>query len=151
MQQNGGFANVKLMIATSCATICQEALQVFTGLFPNAVILGYRQSAPVSGADVRNDFDKKIAGLKRGLLLDQTVDVDAIISVWKDVVRKETGSNDRPQPGYFRAGAIEYWDGKAWKNDSSPLGSQNRCHLHADISGYRFLVAPSGASGQGSG
>ena len=146
VQQNGGFANVKLMIATSCATICQEALQVFTGLFPNAVILGYRLSAPVSGLAVRNDFDKKIAGLKRGLLLEQTVDMDAIIGVWKDVVRKETGSNDAPQPGYFRAGTIEYWDGKAWKTDSSPMAAQNKCHLHSDISEYRFLVAPSAAA-----
>ena len=131
VEQTGGFANVKLLISTSCATICKEALEVFTGLFPNAVILGYRKSAPEDGKAVRNMFDSKIRGLKRGLLLDQEVDVAAIIGVWKSTIESLHKGHTRPQPGYFKAGALEYWDGTAWQT-VTPTSEDNKCKRKRD-------------------
>jgi len=45
---------VKLMISTGCATLCKEAFDIFHGLFPNAVLLGYRGGAPENGKTVRD-------------------------------------------------------------------------------------------------
>lgn len=131
VKQTGGFANVKLLISTSCATICKEALEIFTGLFPNAVLLGYRKSAPVDGGAVRDSFDKKIQGLKRGLLLDQQVDVDAIIGVWKATITAIHKGQTDPQPGFFQAGTVEYWDGKAWQT-VTPTSDDNKCKRKRD-------------------
>ncbi len=131
VQQAGGFANVKLVISTSCATICKEALEVFTGLFPNAVLLGYRKSAPRDGKAVRDTFDQKIIGLRRGLLLDQSVDVDAIVAAWKATIQAVHAGDTTPLPGYFRGGALEYWDGKAWKTVSA-MSEDNKCRRKTD-------------------
>lgn len=114
VQQAGGFANVKLMISTSCATLCKEALEVFTSLFPNAVILGYRKSAPIDGAAVREDLTKRINALNRPLLVDEPVDVAAIISTWKSVIEARHKGETAPVPGYYQGGNVEYWDGAAW-------------------------------------
>ncbi|MGG7378440.1 hypothetical protein ACQ7B2_06665, partial [Escherichia coli] len=61
---------------------------VFTKLFPNAVILGARRSTPLKGEAIRGGFDRGIKALKKPLLLDQPVDVAAMIEVWKSVVTK---------------------------------------------------------------
>jgi hypothetical protein len=112
----GDFSRVKLMVSTSCATICQEALGVFASLFPNAVVLGYRKSAPIKGDDVRDAFDRGITSLKKPLLLDQPVDVDAIIGVWKSVVQKVHPKEHDRLPGYYQAGTVHYFDDGTWKS-----------------------------------
>lgn len=123
VEKVGGFANVKLMISTSCATLCQEAVGVFRSLFPNAVILGYRKSAPIDGAGVRNALTKRINAINRPLLLDQPVDVSAIIDAWRAVIESRHKGHERPVPGYLQGNTVTYWDGKAWHtitaNDAS--------------------------------
>lgn len=112
----GDFSRVKLMVSTSCATICKQALDVFTSLFPNAVILGYRKSAPIEGDSVRNAFDRGIIALKKPLLLDQPVDVTAIIDVWKKVVKNSHPREAERLPGYYQAGTVHYLENGAWKS-----------------------------------
>lgn len=132
IEQSGGFSNVKLMISTSCATICKEAFEVFHGLFPNAVILGYRKSAPLDGAKVRNTFRSKIEALSRPLLLDQAVDVSAIIAAWKSTVESVHAGNKEVQAGYYQNGTIHYWDGSAWQT-TNPLDEANKCKRKGDF------------------
>ncbi|MFC1749826.1 DUF4157 domain-containing protein [Pseudomonadota bacterium] len=112
----GDFSRVKLIVSTSCATCCKEAVEVFSPLFPNAVILGYRKSAPKKGEDVRNDFDKSIRALKRPLLLDQAIDVNAIIEVWKTVVKRHHPREDKRLPGYLQGGTVHYLELGVWKS-----------------------------------
>jgi hypothetical protein len=131
VEQAGGFPNVKLMICTSCATLCTEALDLFTGLFPNVVILGYRGGAPLDGDKVRNAFDTKITALKRPLLLDQAVDVDAIVGAWQEFIQARYAGDAVRLPGVFRAGNVEYFDGKAW-NNLSPSSADNKCARHGN-------------------
>jgi hypothetical protein len=114
LEGKGDFSRVKLIISTSCATICKEALGVFAKLFPNAVILGYRKSAPEDGKAVRSSFDKSIKGLKKPLLLDQPVDVGAIIEVWKSVVKKYHPKEDERLPGYYQGGTVYYLKDGNW-------------------------------------
>lgn len=135
VEKVGGFSNVKLMISTSCATLCQEAAGVFSGLFPNAVILGYRKSAPINGAAVRDDLTKRINALNRPLLLDQPVDVAAIISIWKSVAESHHKGQTGPQPGIYQGGTVTYWDGAAWQTVTATDAKKNACRKKGDFSG----------------
>jgi Domain of unknown function (DUF4157) len=124
LESEGEFSRVKLIISTSCATICKEALEVFNKLFPNAVILGYRKSAPERGGAVRNSFDSAIRGLKRPLLLDQPVDVTAIIDAWKSVIRKHHRNDTERLPGYYQGGTVNFlkqgkWDSIAGTDEAN--------------------------------
>lgn len=112
----GDFSRVKLIVSTSCATCCKEAVETFAPLFPNAVILGYRKSAPISGEDVRNDFDRGIRDLKRPLLLDEPVDVNAIIGVWKSIVKRHHPNETTRLPGYYQSGTVHYLESGTWKS-----------------------------------
>jgi hypothetical protein len=112
----GDFGRVKLIVSTSCATCCKEAVEVFAPIFPSAVILGYRRSAPEKGEAVRNAFDKGILGLKRPLLLDQPIDVDAIIGVWKSVVETHHPNEGTRLPGYYQGGTVHYFEMGTWKS-----------------------------------
>lgn len=134
VEKVGGFANVKLMISTSCATLCKEAIEVFTGLFPNAVILGYRKSAPINGAAVRRDLTKRINDLNRPLLIDEPVDVAAIISIWKSVIESRHKGHTRPVPGYYQNGTVEYWDGATWDSIAA-TDPANACRRKGNFSG----------------
>ncbi|UUY07427.1 DUF4157 domain-containing protein [Pseudomonas sp. J452] len=134
VEKKGGFGNVKLMISTSCATLCQEAASVFSGLFPNAVILGYRKSAPLEGAAVRADLTKRINELNRPLLLDQPVDVAAIIAIWKSVVESRHKGQTAPQPGIYQGGTVTYWDGSAWQTVTATDAKNNACRKKGDFS-----------------
>ncbi len=121
LKGNGNFDRVKLIISTSCATICKEAIEVFTALFPNAVILGFRKSAPLEGEILRNDFEKAILGLKKPLLLNQAVDVAAIIDAWKSVIVKTYPNEAERLPGYFQGGTVYFLKNGKWdsmKGDS---------------------------------
>ncbi len=114
LEGKGKFGSVKLIVSTSCAIICKEALEVFAKLFPNAVILGYRKSAPLKGGAVRNSFDSAIKSLKKPLLLDQPVDVTAITDVWKSVVRKHHPNEATRLPGYYQDGTVHYLAKGKW-------------------------------------
>ncbi|HEX6848773.1 MAG TPA: DUF4157 domain-containing protein [Chitinophagaceae bacterium] len=126
LQGKGDFSRVKLIISTSCATCCKEATDIFSSIFPNATILGYRKSAPTMGKDVRDSFDKGIQSLKRPLLLDQPVDVNAIIEVWKSVIKKHHPNENERLPGYYQAGVVHYLESGTWKSVSASDGS-NSC------------------------
>ncbi|SMO71760.1 eCIS core domain-containing protein [Fodinibius sediminis] len=123
---HGRFDKVKLIISTSCATICKEAVNVFSSLFPNAVILGYRKSAPLHGSSVRNDFETGIRSLKRPLLLEKNIDVNAIIDVWKTVVKKHHPNEARRFPGYYKGGTVYYLEKGKWKSIAA-TNSANTC------------------------
>jgi hypothetical protein len=133
-EKAGGFSNVKLMISTSCATLCQEAAAVFSGLFPNAVILGYRKSAPIEGAKVRSDLTQRINALTRPLLLDQPVDIAAIISIWRSIVESRHKGQTGPQAGYLQGGTVTYWDGSAWQTITA-TDAKNACKIKGNFRG----------------
>ena len=134
VEKVGGFPNVKLIISTSCATLCQEAFSVMHGLFPNAVILGYRKSAPLDGAAVRDVFQAKIKDLARPLLLDQPLDVAAIVSAWRSTVESKHAGQPSPSAGYYDGGDVNYWDGKAWQK-VAPTDAANACYRKGDFRG----------------
>jgi hypothetical protein len=114
LEGEGKFSRVKLIISTSCATICKEALEVFNKLFPNAVILGYRRTAPEKGEAVRNSFDSAIRGLKKPLLLEEPVDVTAIIDAWKSVIKKHHRNEAERLPGYYQKGTVYFLKNGKW-------------------------------------
>ncbi|PMR66909.1 hypothetical protein CR158_06965 [Halomonas heilongjiangensis] len=134
VEKVGGFSNVKLMISTSCATLCKEAIEVFSGLFPNAVILGYRKSAPIEGAAVRSDLTQRINALNRPLLIDEPVDVATIISIWKSVIESRHKGHTSPLPGYYQGSTVEYWDGSTWQSIPA-TDPANACRRKGDFSG----------------
>jgi len=135
IEKVGGFPNVKLLISTSCATLCKEAFDVFHGLFPNAVILGYRKSAPLEGKAVRTALESKVKALARPLLLDEPVDVKAIILAWESVIEERHKGDTAQLPGYFSGGSIRYWDGAAWQV-INPSDNANKCREKGDFSSY---------------
>ncbi len=138
IEQAGGFANVKLMISTSCATLCKESFELFHGLFPNALILGYRKGAPAKGDLVRSTFAAQLRSLGRGLLLDQAVDVSAIAAAWKATVSSIHAGDKSRSVGYY-GGTLNYWDGKAWQTIDS-ASDANKCEVHKDA--REFFPAP---------
>jgi len=135
-----GFANVKLMVATSCATLCSEALSLFTNLFPNAAIIGYRRGRSIGGGDaIRLALGSRIRALKRPLLLEEAVDIGAILSAWESVVESRHKGNTELQPGHFSGGVLRFWDGAAW-DSIDPMDPANACERHgvrADMVGPR--------------
>jgi hypothetical protein len=133
IKQVGGFPNVKLMISTSCPTLCKEAFEVFHGLFPNAVILGYRQSAPTKGYPVRNALKAKVKALSRPLLLEESVDMNAIISAWKSTIEEQHAGDTARLPGFYYGGLIHYWDGRTWQT-IDPMDTDNKCQKRKDFS-----------------
>ena len=116
LASKGDFSRVKLIVSTSCATICKEAVETFAPILTNAVILGYRKSAPLNGEAVRNDFDRGIRNLKRPLLLEESVDVAAIIGVWKSVVQRHHPNESDRLPGYYQNGTVHYLESGTWKS-----------------------------------
>lgn len=134
VEKAGGFSNVKLLISTSCATLCKEALEVFTKLFPNAVILGYRKSAPLDGKAVRDLLQTKVQDLKRPLLLEESVDMDSIIAAWKSVIEERHSGDTAQLPGYYKGGTVHYWDGAKWQT-IGPAEDANKCKRKGDFRG----------------
>lgn len=134
VEKIGGFTNVKLLISTSCATLCKEAVEVFRSLFPNAVILGYRKSAPLEGGAVRSELTAKLNALNRPLLLDQPLDMSAIISTWQSIVETKHKGHTAPQPGYCEGGTVKYWDGAAWQTIGT-ADAANSCKVKGDFRG----------------
>jgi hypothetical protein len=128
----GGFPNVKLMISTSCATLCLEAFEVFNRLFPNAVILGYRKSAPLHGEAVRKALSAKVKAIGRPLLLEEATDIAAITDAWKQVIEQQHKGESAPVPGFYDGTDIQYWDGTTW-GTISPRDPHNVCKRKGDF------------------
>ena len=127
----GDFGRVKLILSTSCATCCKEAVETLSAIFPNAVILGYRRSSPKGGDSVRNDFDNGIRALKRPLLLEESVDVNAIIGVWKTVVQRRHPNERRRLPSYYKDGIVHYLEAGVWESMIATI-SRNSCKKKGD-------------------
>lgn len=128
----GPLPNVKLLISTSCATLCTEAYQLWKTLFPNAVFLGAARSTPLKGSVLANAFVKN---LPQDLLFDPGAPgLSGAISAWKAAVEKTQGSAVRGGVLDIGAGTIEFWDGKAWKSMSA-TDADNKCKVKGDYSG----------------
>jgi hypothetical protein len=113
IKKAGGFENVKLMISTSCTTLCRQSLDIYRTLFPKAKIFGYAGGAPENGKAVRDAFNKSVEA-KGTMLLTEEADVSSLISAWKAAVVAENKDNDRPKPGYYDGTTLHYWSGKEW-------------------------------------
>jgi hypothetical protein len=132
----GPFPNVKLMVSTSCATLCKEAAAVFKALFPNATILGYKGSAPISGVAVSKAFSNAIPA--DVLIDDPSSGISEAIGAWKSTVAALAGTNSRPLPGWvdLKTGTGEVWDGNAWQHfDAS--ADQAKCKKKDDWASSR--------------
>jgi hypothetical protein len=145
IEQAGGFGNVKLLISTSCATLCREAFDVFHSLFPNAVILGYRRSAPLQGAKVRRALVRHIKAIGRPLLLEEAFDIRAITRAWEAVIEERHKGDTAQLPGYYDGTTIHFWDGKAW-DTIAPTDIANTCKRKRDFSDVYPAPAPAGSS-----
>ncbi len=117
---------VKLVVSTSCATICQDVAKIWQSKFPDALILGYRFSAPLNGAIVADAFAKKL--LTQGPLdLADAGSLQGVRDAWKSVVLGK-GSVEGG-PGLLYGSEVEIWEGGKWVkkpwNDKA-----NACHYH---------------------
>lgn len=127
----GPLPSVKLLISTSCATLCTEAYQLWKTLFPNAVFLGAARSTPLKGSVLANAFVKN---LPQDLLFDPGAPgLSGAIGAWKSAVEKTQGSAVRGGVLDIGAGTIEFWDGKAWKSMSA-TDADNKCKVKGDYS-----------------
>ena len=147
LEKTGGFPKVKLMISTSCATICNEALDIFASLFPNAVLLGYGKSAPKKGEKIRNKFEKTLKGLSIPLILTDKSDIQTIISAWKKTIesRHKTKYDAKlRRPSFFMNGTCHYWTGEEWitlpRNDPD-----NACQRKGDYRDQYPAPLPAGS------
>ena len=128
----GPLDNVKLLISTSCATLCKEAYEVWKGIFPKAVFLGAARSTPLKGSTLANAFVK---GLPQDLLLEPGAPgLSSAITAWKSAVEKTQTSAVRGGVLDIPAGTVELWNGRAWEslNATDPA---NDCKVKGDYSG----------------
>jgi len=133
--------NVKLVISTSCATLCREAAAIWKSLFPNAVFLGARRSTPLEGDALAKEFVSK---LPEDLLLgSEGGDISQAVSAWKSVTQKKYAGNANIQPGWLdiSSGTVEFWDGKKWGTLAAD-SAENACKVKGDYSGDRPLPPP---------
>ncbi|HWM90511.1 MAG TPA: DUF4157 domain-containing protein [Thermoanaerobaculia bacterium] len=125
----GPLDNVKLLISTSCATLCKEAYELWKTLFPKAFFLGAARSTPLKGSTLANAFVKK---LPKDLLFDQgATGVSGAVSAWKSAVQKTQTSAVRGGVLDIAAGTVELWNGKRWLNMSA-TDEDNKCKVKDD-------------------
>jgi hypothetical protein len=127
----GPLEKVKLIISTSCATLCRDAADVWKPLFPNAVVLGYKKSAPLEGGKVASTFASK---LPKELILDSG-GVQAAIDAWKATIEARHKGDSGVQAGWLRVatGDMEYWNGKSWVSIKADT-EDNKCYFKGDYS-----------------
>jgi len=117
---------VKLVVSTSCATICKDVAKIWQSKFPDALILGYRFSAPLDGATVADAFAKKL--LTKGPLdLADAGSLQSVREAWKSVVlgKGSVGGG----PGLLFGGEVEFWNAGKWVK--TPWDDKaNDCHYH---------------------
>jgi Domain of unknown function (DUF4157) len=125
----GPLPNVKLLISTSCATLCKEAYEVWKDIFPNAIFLGAARSTPKKGSKLANAFVKN---LPPDLLFDDGAPgLSGAISAWKTAVEKTQTSAVRGGVLDIAAGSLEYWFEKKWVK-VNVTDDTNKCHLHPE-------------------
>ena len=128
----GPLPDVKLLISTSCATLCTEAYEVWKTIFPNAVFLGAARSTPLKGSTLANAFVKN---LPKDLLFDPGAPgLSSAIDAWKSAVQKTQTSAVRGGVLDIAAGTIEFWNGKTWESKSA-TDADNKCKVKDDYSG----------------
>ncbi|MFZ0062724.1 MAG: DUF4157 domain-containing protein [Pyrinomonadaceae bacterium] len=128
----GPLNNVKLLIGTSCATLCKEAFEVWKPLFPNAFFLGAARSTPLNGAVLANSF---VNNLAKDLLFDPGAPgVMSAISAWKTAVEKTQSAAVRGGVLDIAGGKVEFWDGKKWVSEAA-TDPDNDCKTKGDYSG----------------
>ncbi len=127
----GPLRGVKLIVSTSCATLCSEAYNVWKPLFPNATVLGYKKSAPLEGGAIASSFAGR---LPTDMILDSG-GVSSAVSTWKSVVSARHRGDAGTQPGWLEVGSgtMEYWNGKNWVSLNASDGT-NVCYVKGDYS-----------------
>ena len=117
---------VKLVVSTSCATLCKDVAKIWRNKFPDALILGYRFSAPINGGIVANAFASTL--VKKGPIdLSDAGGLEQVRSAWKAVVLGQ-GSIEGG-PGLLFGSEVEIysngkWIKKPWDDKT------NECHYH---------------------
>lgn len=117
---------VKLVASTSCATICKDVAAIWRSRFPDALILGYRFSAPLDGSKVADSFTKKLQS-KGKIDLSDAAGLDVVRQAWKDAVIAEGSLSGGPALLY--KDEVEFyekgkWIKKPWDDKA------NECHYH---------------------
>ena len=127
----GPLNNVRLLISTSCATLCKEAYELWKTIFPKAVFLGAARSTPLKGSVLANAFVKN---LPMDLLFDPGASgLSSAITAWKSAVEKTQTSAVRGGVLDIAAGNIEFWNGRKWENKSA-TDADNKCKVKDDYS-----------------
>lgn len=127
----GPLNNVRLLISTSCATLCKEAFEVWKSIFPNGIFLGAARSTPLKGSTLANAF---VNNLPQDLLFDQGAPgLSSAISAWKTAVEKTQSSAVRGGVLDIAAGTVEFWDGKKWVKVNA-TDVENKCKVKDDFS-----------------
>ncbi|ANH80402.1 hypothetical protein A8C56_04855 [Niabella ginsenosidivorans] len=119
-------SRVKLVASTSCATICKDVAKIYESKFPNALILGYKYSAPLNGGKVSRAFGDSL--IKKGAIdLSTNAGLDAVRDSWRTVTLANPGKEG--QPGMLFGGNVEFYNGKNWQTAKSD-SRENDCHYH---------------------
>ena len=124
-------SNVKLILSTSCATICKEPAAIWKSLFPKAVFLGYRKSAPLNGATMARNF---VSRLPKDMLFE-TGGQSAAVTAWKGAIKAVHPDDATREPGWMdvTGNQVEYWTGKAFKTVAAD-SLENKCKEKGDQS-----------------
>jgi hypothetical protein len=117
---------VKLVVSTSCATICKDTAKIFTSIFPNALVLGYKYSAPSNGGTVSTAFVNSLVS-KGAIDLTSSSGIDAVKDSWKKVTITNPGKEG--QPGMLFNDEVEFYNGKEWQKAKAD-SAENDCKYH---------------------
>lgn len=117
---------VKLVASTSCATICKDVARIYKDKFPNALVLGYKYSAPLNGALVSNSFSDNL--VKKGPIdLNSPAGLGEVRDAWKKATTSNPGTEGGP--GILFGDDVEYYGGGKWKTAKAD-SKENECHYH---------------------
>jgi hypothetical protein len=119
---------VKLVVSTSCATICKDVAKIWRSKFPDALILGYRYSAPTNGGIVANAFASNL--VKKGPIdLNDVSSLQNVRDVWKSIVLGKGSVGGGPALLY--GGEVEFWSAGIGAWVKKPWDDKaNECHYH---------------------
>ncbi|MBW7885200.1 MAG: DUF4157 domain-containing protein [Caldilineaceae bacterium] len=123
--------NVKLVVSTSCATICKDPAAIWKSLFPKAVFLGYKKSAPLNGATMAQSFVKR---LPKDFLFEAGGQ-SAAVSAWKGAIKAIHKGDSTREPGWLDVpgNQVEYWTGSKFKKVAAD-SVDNQCKEKGDQS-----------------
>jgi len=130
---SGPLNNVSLIVSTSCATICRDPATIWKSLFPKAVFLGYKKSAPLNGGAMAASF---AARLPKDLLLEPGGGgVQSAVQAWKAAIQSNHPGDSATQAGWMdiAANQVEYWTGKKFVAVTAD-SDQNACKEKGDYS-----------------